>query len=165
MLGPYTTNDQVRAIFGVSAEEIADMTLDLPLYQKNLELELDDVSPTLRADYTTVATILPGALTAVQQAFLDGVTLFAPYAVGKQITTGLPLFAAKQVTDGKAGVTRNSDSPFQQQVSDCKKFYERFRQSLEKRYAAYKTTSAPDEIGAPKMFAISSPSSDPVAGT
>lgn len=163
MLTPYTTNDQVRAVLGVSDEELPDATLDLPIYEANLRQELVVVGASVGADFKTVSA--QATFTDVEQAFLDMVTLFAPTAVGLHLAQSLPLFVAKQVTDGKAAVTRHTDSPFQGAIDACRKNYERFRQALERTYAAYKNTIAPDNISTPIVFIGAQPSSDPVTGT
>lgn len=163
MLTPFTTNPQVRSVFGLSEEELTDETLDLPMYEANLRLELRTIGVGIIADYTTTEA-LPGPLTDVQKDFVDAVTLFAPYAVAHQLT-GLPLFAVKSISDGKAGITRHSDAPFDKLIDTCKKNYERFRQVLENAYAAFKNADAPAEASIPTLFAISSPDSDPVVGT
>lgn len=163
MLAPYTTNDQVRAVLGVSEEELLDATLDLPIYEANLRQELAAVGASAAVDYVTATG--EGTPSAVDQAFIDAVTLFAPTAVALHLAQSLPLFVVKQVTDGKAAATRHTDSPFQGAIDACRKNYERFRQALQRTYAVYKSVSAPNVTATPTLFAGSQPSSDPVTGT
>ncbi len=162
MLTPYTTSEQVRAVFGVTEEELTDATLDLPLYESGLRNELAAIGASCAADYKTVADIATASLTTVQQNFIDAVVLFAPVAVGSMLAQSLPLLVVKSVTDGKAGIIRHSDSPFEGVINACRKNYERYRQGLGKAYAAYKVQVAPFVLLTPITFVGAAPSSDPV---
>jgi hypothetical protein len=163
VLTPYTTSDQVRAVLGVTEDELPDETLDLPLYEAGLRQELAAVGASVAVDYVTASA--EATPPAVDQAFVDAVTLFAPTAVAAQLAQSFPLFAPKDITDGKASVGRFVDSPFQTAIDACRRNYEKYRQALERAYAAYKNTTAPVITTTPDVFVVASPSSDPVAGT
>jgi hypothetical protein len=46
-----TSYDQVRAVLGVSDEELTDTTLALPIYWRKLQMDLETVHPDLEALY------------------------------------------------------------------------------------------------------------------
>lgn len=164
MLTPFTTNAEVRSVFGVSEEELLDATLNLPLYEANLRLHLRAIGSALPADFLATSA-LPEPLTDPQKDFVDAVILFAPYVVGVQLT-GLPLFATKAVTDGKAGMVRNSESPFEKQINACKKNFEIYRQNLESAYATFKNQVSSAAVQSlPTLLSVVNPASDPVTGT
>jgi hypothetical protein len=50
-----TTHDEVRAVLGVSVEEIENSTLDLKVFTDQLEIELSDIGSTLPAQLDTIA--------------------------------------------------------------------------------------------------------------
>src|SRR4051812_45297778 len=109
-LTPFTTNEQVRSVLGVSEDELIDETLNLPIYELNLRYELGEVSGSLAADFVTIAALDETTWTDKQKGFVDAVKLFSPYAVSVQLETSLPLFSPKEITDGKASLVRYTDS-------------------------------------------------------
>ena len=105
----FTSYADVRAALGVSEDDLEDGTLELDLYADMLEVEFEDVSATFLTTYAAAqATDTP---TEAQARFLKATRLFSTYAIAKHLTASLPLFAAKDVTDSKATVTR-FDSPY-----------------------------------------------------
>ena len=158
----YTTYDDIRAALGVSSDEIEDATLSLSLYELNLTSEFEDISLTLESDYATVAAL--SSRTAVQDRFLQATRLFATYAVAFQATTSLPLFSPKDISDGKATVSRYADSPYKEVIKKVEQLYGRYRTKLEAALAANNAESAPS-IAARTYMAVSIPDSDPVTGT
>lgn len=109
----YTTYDDVRAILGVSDEELEDVTLGLSVYSSNLELELLAVDDTLPATFVTTSAVAISARTAAQRKFLTMTSLFAAYTVASQVGTSLALFAPQQISDSKTTLTRFSGDSFQ----------------------------------------------------
>ena len=158
----YTTYDDIRAALGVSTDEIEDATLSLSLYELNLTSELEDVALTLESEYATVAAL--SSRTAVQDRFLQATRLFATYAVAYQATTSLPLFSPKDISDGKASVTRYADSPYKEVMKRVEQLYGKYRSKLEAAFAAITAGSVPS-ITARPYFSVASPDSDPVTGT
>lgn len=165
MLTPFVTNAEVRGVLGVTEEELPDATLNLQHWERQLRFEFAEIGDNLVADFEIVEAIAESSRTAVQARFYDAVLLFAPFAVGKALALGLPLFAPKSVTDGKAAVSRNAESPFEDQINRCKQEYERFRQNLKKRYTAYGGTPTDVDSAVPALFLAVAPASDPVTGT
>lgn len=158
----YTTYAEVRAVLGVSVDEIDDATLALDIYAHSLVAELEDVSVNLPADFDAILEIGDDERTAVQTRFYNAVRLFAAYCVGNQLASSLPLFSPKSLTDGKAGFARHSDSPYKHAIEECRAAYERYLDRLKSRYA--ELTSSSSSAPLRPFMAASSPTSDPVTG-
>lgn len=166
MIEPYTTPAEIRAAIGVTDKELSDTTLQLDIYEKNLVMELEaigDNDGALTAAFATIKDQAEKDRTAPGRRLYDAVLLFAPYVVALQLETSAPLFAPKQITDGKAAISRHSESPFKAAFDTCRQYSERFRQNLESRWAQYNSTSTAD-AAPPTQFVVSSPSVDPVTG-
>ena len=166
MLEPFTTNAEVRATLGVTDEELEDETLDLPIYETGLRFELGEIGDVandgaLADAFDTIALLSESDRTSVQRRLYDAVILFSPFAVASHLKTAVPLFAAKAVTDGKAGVTRHAESPFKDMFKNVAENYDRFRQNLGRAWSAF-SSSAVTEVTLPSLFRVSSPDTDPV---
>lgn len=161
-LTDYTSYEEVRAVLGVAIDEIDDATLGLGVYSLNLLAELEEIADALPEDFAVVDQLDGAARTENQRKFWNASRLFAPYAVGKQLATSLPLFSPKSITDGKSGFTRFSDSPFKTGIESCLKQYSANRQRLVEAYAAFKNTSS--TLSARPYLTISSPTTNPVTG-
>jgi hypothetical protein len=109
-LADFTTPDEVRAVLGVTPEELEDKTLAIPLYLRQLQFDLSDISDTLEADYLTVAAL--ASRTTLQQRLYDVMQAYAPYFVAKELLTSLAVFSPRVITDGRATAERVTD-PFQ----------------------------------------------------
>lgn len=161
-LTDYTSYDEVRAVLGVSNDEIDDATLGLGVYSLNLLAEFEDIAEALPEDFAVVDALEAATRTENQRKFWNAAQLFAPYAVGKQLATSLPLFAPKSITDGKSGFTRFSDSPFKTAIESCLKQYSANRQRLVEAYGTFKNTSS--ILSARPYFSVVSLATDPVTG-
>ena len=109
-LTDFTSYDEVRAVIGVSDEELEDNTLALPLYIIKLQMDLEDLSVDLEALYLAAKT--SASPSAVEQKLVDVVSVFSAYAVAQHLLTSLPLFAPQRITDGRAETGRVAD-PFE----------------------------------------------------
>lgn len=159
MLTDYTSYAEIRASLGVSDDDLADETLALALYDDYLQGELADVAATLPD--TFAATKLLPAPTAQETRFLKACSLFSTFAVAKMLTAALPLFAAKQVGDGKAVVAR-FDNPYKDTIKSVNEQYEKMRNRLIAALALVGTTSAAKVTQ--NYLTVASPSYDPVTG-
>lgn len=159
----YTSFEEIRAVLGVTAEELEDVTLALPVYEHSLLAELNSISSSLVTTFDTVSNIADDARSVAQSNFYGAMRVFAPYAVAVQLASSLPLFAPKDVTDGKAAVGRDSSSPYKVTIERCQANYDRFRALLITTLAGL-TAGAALAIKRPFMRAAS-PTSDPVTGT
>lgn len=160
MLTTYTDYASIKASLGVSDEDLEDSTLALALYSDNLTQELEDVALTLPETFATIKA--KDAPTALETRFLTACRLFSTFAVAKMLTAALPLFAAKEVTDGKAAVGR-FDSPYKDVIKSVNEQYATQRARLVNALTAVGTTSVAST--ARVYMAVASPSSDPVTGT
>jgi hypothetical protein len=156
----YTTYDDVRAALGVSSDDLEDSTLALAIYDNYLTMELEEVNINLPATFITTADI--DTPTAAQSRFLNAASMFATFALAKQLTTTLPLFAAKQETDSKASGTR-FDNAYKDTIVSVGKEYSRVRNYL---IQSLDTLNSSTTAKTPRtFFGVISPSSDPIAGT
>lgn len=159
-LSTYTTYDQVRAVLGVSHEELEDEVLSLGTYEDMLRLELDSVNLGIHSTYVTLkAATSPSD---AEEVFLRYFRLFSTYAVARALVSSLPMFAPKSIGDGKAYVTRFSDSPFKATSERVEREFARLRTLLESAYATLQNASA--TVYSRPWFSVSSPSVDPVTG-
>ena len=104
MITKYTSYDEVRSVLGVEDDELGDSTLGLGVYYNHLLEMFEDINPTLVQLYDEVDGT-PGK-TPLQERFLRLVQTFATYAVAKQLTLSLPMFAPRSIGDGKATMSR-----------------------------------------------------------
>lgn len=160
----YTTFEDVRAALGVSPDEIEDSTLSLSLYEFSLSAAIRAVSAGLTADFATVDAKVPNTLTSIEEILIECMTLFATYAVARELLTSLPLFSPKEITDGKAAVTRYSINPYKDTMARVEAQYTRYRDALVTAYADYKSTSTTTNV-APVLLFVGQPSFDPVTGS
>ena len=160
MLTDYTTYDDIRAALGVSADDIEDSTLALTLYEDILVEDLEDVSASLPATYQVTKAL--GTKSDDQTRFLRACRTFAAYAVAKHLTASLPLFAAKQVGDGKASVQR-FDNPYADTIKQVNSQYGKARSRVQTALSALSMSSGSTVTR--QYFAVVSPSTDPVTGS
>lgn len=102
-LTDFTSADAIRAIIGISVDEVSDTTLALPIYLQNLVLSLEDIYvdlPSVYMSYSALAT-----KTVLEQKLIDIVQVFSAHQSGKFLFAG-SLFFPKTITDGRASVTR-----------------------------------------------------------
>lgn len=158
----YTSYDEVRAVLGVSTDELEDSTLALALYDYGLQAELKDIGPGLPADFAIVSAIAEGSRTTAEQWFFQNTKLFAAYAVAKQLGTALPLFGPKDISDGKATVSRFADSPYREVLKRVEREYGAAKTRLESAYAQYNSSS--NTPVSRNYLMASSLSTDPVTG-
>lgn len=162
-LAPFTTNDEVRATCGISDEDVNDPTLNLEVYARALFYEFDQIDVGIKPAFETIEAIAGNARTAPQQKLFDAVKLFAPYAVGNNIVGSLALAAPKGISDGKALISRFSESPFEALSRKLQAGYEKFRDNLADAYKAYLGTGSNAYV-LPNFMLVSSPNTDRVTG-
>lgn len=160
-LTDYTSYAQIRALLGVEDDELADETIGLEVYSTGLLEDLLDVGLTLEADYATVNAIENRS--TAQQRLWRTVRSFASFSVAKRVGASLSMFGPKDVTDGKAGVSRFSDAPYKATMKNIEVEYGVAKQRLTEAYNAY--GSASKTLAPRTYFAASKPSFDPVTGS
>lgn len=163
-LTPYCSNDEVRAVLGITMSELKDDVLNLPVYAMGLRRELIRVSPSLPAAFSTVNSADPRS--DAQQALYEATRLFAVYATAKQAGASVALSAPKGMTDDKSGFDRFADAPYKDVLARIDSAYSAARQDLVDAYAAYAgATSSTGFYGMPSGMAVSSRTYDPVTGS
>ena len=162
-LTPYCTNDEVRAVLGVTLSEIKDEVLDLPIYEMDLRRELNKISSSLPAAFSAVSAVTP-PLTSVQQDLKDAVTIFATYAVAKQAGAPLALAAPKSLNDDKSGFSRYADSPYKDVLERVDSAFSAARAELESAYAAYAGSTSTSATFQMVGLAVSTRTYDPITG-
>lgn len=154
-LSALVSADEVRALLGVSVKELRDETLALPLYWKTLKAEFNALSPTLLDDYDA----LPGSgLTKAQERFKDAVETFAGMSAAVLVAVALPQFSPRTISDGKAMMQRQLDSPAQTML-ELRERLALARAELDSALKALTSTAATVFVF---PFRASSPASDPV---
>lgn len=162
-LTTYLQLAEVRAALGVNEIELKDTVLNLPVYEMGLIRELNKVSTSLPAAFSTVSGIAEGERTELQALLYRSVHEFAVYAVAKQVGVSLASFAPKDVTDSKASVSRFAGESYKQTLSELDEIYAVTRAALGAGWSAYSGGSASDPT--PGVFFVASPRGvDPVTG-
>ena len=108
-LNTFTSPDSVRAVLGVTDDDLEDSVLELPMYLQLLQLEFSSISSGIEDLYLPLVVEPPPPLTPLEKRFVDLVQLFSAYAIAKNLLTSLPLFAPKSISDGRAKLDRFSD--------------------------------------------------------
>lgn len=155
-----TTPDEVRAVLGVSDEELEDATLDLKVFTDQLELELSDIDSTLPALLDSILATPVLSRTAAQTKVFTVANMFSAYAVAKTLLTSLPLFSPKKVTDGRAEFERFAD-PFEAVRNGVNAGYVSIRARLQAALALLSGYTPPAAIT--PIFTVAAPLAvDPV---
>ena len=162
MIADYTSAVSVRALLGVSIKELPDITILDTFFWLSLQAEFYRICPTLEADFSDSVELSDTDVDAGR--FSGAVSLFATYAVARSCMSALPQFAARSVTDGKAGFIRHTSTAFDESMSRFDTEYARSRSALLAVYSLY----LPDAVVVAEpvrgMMQVSSPASDPVTG-
>jgi hypothetical protein len=116
LITDYTSYDQIRAVIGLSAQELTDTQLALEIYGNALELYLDSVTlPTatpgpgpLKSRFIEIDELDAEARTAKEQKLYSMTKLLSAYAVAVEVAVALPMLAPKMISDSKASLTRFS---------------------------------------------------------
>lgn len=165
----YTSYAEVRAALGVTDKEVGDEILGLPMYGNHLAAELNDLADTLGLTsdidetYATLRGITLSSLTKPQKRVLATVALFATYAVARHLGTSLAMMAPKTLGDGKAMLTRFSDSPYKSTLANVEAQYEKAKVALSGALASLNSTSTVAVVTS--FMGVSSPAVDPVTGS
>ncbi len=161
----YCSREEVRAALGVNDTELPDAVLDLPVYQIGLVRELNKISTSLPAAFSTVSAIAEESRTATQKELYEAVTFFCVYAAARQAGASLGVMAPKDVGDGKASISRFSDSPYKDALNRVDGQYSAAREWLVGALEAYQGSSTAIPSTTPFTFVVASPRSvDPVTG-
>jgi len=165
-LTAYCEFGEVRSALGVNDIELPDSVLALPVYEMGLVRELNKLSTSLNAAFSTVRLTAPASRAAPAQALFDATRLFSVYASAKMVGVSLANFAPKDVGDGKANVSRFSGTPWESVMGGVEEMYAALRSDLRDAYNAYAgSTSSVLAATVPGTFFVASKRLyDPVKG-
>lgn len=159
MLDSYTSYESIRAVLGLNTRELPDTLLAVEIYDLMLEASFAEISVSLTTDYDT-ADILG---TAESLAFVRAMRIFSTHAVALQCAKALPLFSMKAVTDGKAGMYRDGNSPYKPTMAEIENSYKQTRRALQEAYAIYLGSPLAEQVPV-TLAGVSSLATDPVTG-
>ena len=160
MLTDYTTYNDIRSALGVSVDEIDDATLALETHDNHLQFELEEVNANLASAYATVAAITPTSRTAPQSKLYRATRLFATLAVANSLAGSLPMFGPKDISDGKATVSRFADAPYKAVIKSVQGQYGINRDRVKQAYAELSSSSS--AVTARSYISAARPVIDPV---
>ena len=163
-LTPFTSNDDVRGLLGVSDEEMADAVLDLAVYSQGLLRELRKIDIGLPALFTTVDAIPALDRTPEQGALHEAVQFFSTHAAALQAGAPLGLIAPKRLTDDKASFERFSDSPYRDVLARLGNSLADARRAVEEAMAALNNTTVVASVLGVRYTVAVPRSYDPVTG-
>lgn len=163
-LTQYCELDEVRAALGVNGTELTDAVLNLPIYQIGLVRELAKISASLPAAFLEVSALPDDSRTEVQAALFNAARMFSVYTCAKQVGASLGSLVPKDVSDGKASLSRFSDSPYRDTLNRVETILQGARADLVEAYAEYAGGNAPSALP-PVVFRASGRSYDPVTGS
>lgn len=161
LLSNYTSFDEVRAVLGVSIDELSDATLSLNLYVFNLALELDEVDLGVASYYAPFITVPAVKKTDIR--FSQCVSLFSAYAVARQACAALPMFGPKEQTDGKSSLVRFANDPYKITIARINEQYQKAKVALDVAYSATQAVTAPPVSTRPYLSVVLA-NYDPVTG-
>lgn len=162
MIADYTSATSIRALLGVSVKELPDATVLDTFFWLSLQAELYRICSTISTDYHTAVELADTDEDAGR--FSGAVSLFASYAVARSCMIAMPQFAARSVTDGKAGFIRHTSTSFDQAMARFDVEYARARAALLAAYAVYLPEATLTTETTRSLLEVSELASDPVTG-
>lgn len=156
------TTDSVRAVLGVSAQELPDTVLTNPIYATQLREDMLDLHPQMVADFATISAL--NSVTDDQGRFLDLAQAYAAYNVATQCLTSLPMFAPQTIMDEKAQLTRNPDF-YKTLRADVGAVMSKLASRLQRAYTAINASALPPSDTVRVLGVAVGLGSDPVIGS
>lgn len=113
--------DDVRAVLGVSDDELSDETLGLFVYQHALEEAYDSLSEEVIPLYDSIVEKIEAKqlVTRNERKAKGLMEVYGIYVVADKAASALPMFAAQSITDGKAE-GRRFDEAYAQVLKDLR---------------------------------------------
>lgn len=150
----YTSADQIRALLGVSIDELPDSVVELEVYDTGLLNDLMEISPTIGLEYQTLLDGDIDSLTPLQSLLFKGVRAYATYCTARRVAIGMPMFGPKDITDGKAGVVRFAGTPYLDTLAAIESELSRTKQRL---IVVYKSFNPSVSSVPPRVYANAVP--------
>lgn len=165
--------DDIRALLGVSDDEIDNATLGLILFARSLDEGFNDLDDslgqpagTLASYYSGIASVAEASRTAAQKRFFANVQTYAAFHVAGDLVDTLPQFSPKTISDGKAMVQRHADGPYKITIDGVRLGKARALSRLSRAFQTILGQATTGGTGSVIVgLVISSPTSDPVTGT
>lgn len=154
----------VRALLGVSSEELEDDDIGVRLFVRVLEQDLQNVDASLLADYTAISAVAFTMRTTTQKRLFEAVQTYSTFHIAEQLCVALPQFSPKTIGDGKAIMQRHADSPYKVTIEGVTRGKNLALANLRESLATFRDTA----YESPTPFVgmrVSVPTSDPVTGT
>lgn len=162
-INTYTSYDQVRAVLGVSDDELSDDTLALDVYGAALNISMYELNPQFATTFDSL--VGESTVSPVQQLFLDYSKLFCTYAVAQQLCSALPMFALKETGDSKANAGRFAADPYKKTIADIEGRLDAYKNKVIELLNELNPSSATTNPSTPFiMMAKSTPTFNPVTG-
>lgn len=160
----FTTFNDIRAALGVSSDELEDTTLSLDVYDFHLAAEFDDMVVSPVEHYLSIKDNDPEQMSNVEARFFRAMRLFSTYSCARQLLTSLPLFSPKEISDGKASMTRFTTDPYKETIKRVEAEYEKSTTRLAQALALFTSQNAPTQFARIMFLGVPS-TTDPVTGT
>lgn len=107
-LSKLATPEEIRALLGVSDEELKDSQLDLPVFLRGVKASVNRIDPRI---WSTYAALPESPLTDTdEEQFADAFQSYATMRAAQLLAISLPNYGVRSLTDGKAAFTRQTDS-------------------------------------------------------
>lgn len=101
--------EDVRAVLGLSDEELPDSRLALPVFSTSVAEAVESVHPELETIYDSLKLKQetdPTTLTRTERKIVNLTEVYATYRMAKLLLVGMRAGTMKRITDGKAEVER-----------------------------------------------------------
>lgn len=154
----------VRALLGVSEEELEDVVLGLRIYELGLLADLARIDAGLIAAFDTASSTAVFSQTAEDKALIAAVQTFATYQVAEAVSRALSHIAPKTITDGKAMTQRQAGDLASAIRAELRLGKSSALAAVKSAYAA-STSGASAVLESIVVFLAAKPASDPVLGT
>lgn len=163
MITDYTTYDDIRSALGVSSEELEDTTLGLETWDHHLMFELEDIHATLPSIYADITDTAVASRTPSEVKLHRATRIFATLAVANALTASLPMFGPKNISDGKALISRFADAPYKAVMEKVAAQYDRAKDRLASAWAELNASTA--TFTSRSYMGVSTLGTDPVTGS
>lgn len=162
-LTTFTSFDTIRALLGVTDDELTDEDLSLPIFFVNLRESFADVSPDLLTAYTNLKQTPTASLSAAERRFVEVADVFAAYVVAVQMLDTLPMLAMRSEEDARAKYEKYAD-PFARVEPSVRASYAVALRRLQQTYNGLGASPLPVYSFNRTLTAVAGLSPDPVTG-
>lgn len=164
MITSYTSYDEIRAVLGVSDDELSNETLALGVYYSALKIAMSEVNDDFAAFLSNLKE--KTLLSSRESLFVDYGVLFCTYAIASHLGASLPMFGLKDMSDSKASASRFATDPYKATIANINARLDNYRNRVLELYNELN----PADVGRTPSVSFtviskSIPATDPVTGT